>query len=201
LSKARETAPKAGRIEVRRATIADAAAVARLIEPGFVRHIAPTLSIVGRVAFRMYVTEKALRARLGAGAVAWCAVAAASAGHSDSDDQGAIVGYAELRGSDGAAGGIDHLSLLFSAVTRHRQGIARQLLDTIVRHRRSTTPGAGRLTVNASAFALPIYERLGFVRSAADTEEGGIVATPMCLELDPAAMASAASRAAARRTD
>lgn len=178
LSKACEATRPTGSVRVRRATTDDAGPVARLIEPGFLQHIAPTLSIVGRVAFRMYVTEKALRERLAAGAIAWCA---------EASGEDAVIGYAELRGADGHAGGSDHLSLLFTAVAYHRQGIARRLLDTIIGHRREVAPSAGPLTVNASAFALPIYERLGFVRHAAATEEDGIVATPMQLEHHPRA--------------
>lgn len=157
---------------VRRADIADARAVARLIEPAFVRHIAPTLSTVGQVAFRLYVTEKALRDRLGVGAVAWCAT----------PDQGAgLLGYAELRGRDGAADGIDHLTLLFTAVEHQGQGIARRLLAAVISHLAAADPPVTSLTVNASAYAVPIYQRLGFVRSAAATEFDGIVATPMRL--------------------
>jgi ribosomal protein S18 acetylase RimI-like enzyme len=174
LSKASDPA---GQIDIRRAVTADAGAVARLIEPAFVRFIAPALSTVGQVAFRLYVTNKALRARLGDGAVAWCAVVTGL----DGDEQ--LVGYAELRGRDGAPHGIVHLTLLFTAVDRQSQGIARQLLAAVVAHLSAADPPVTSLTVNASAYALPIYERLGFVRISADTEEGGIVATPMRLDL------------------
>ncbi len=162
----------ADRLVVRRADRADAGAVARLIEPAFVRFIAPTLSTVGQVAFRLYVTEKALRARLGEGAVAWCATPR---------DEAALLGYAELRGRDGAPDGLDHLTLLFTAVEHQGQGIARRLLAAVTGHLAGADPPVTSLTVNASAYAVPIYERLGFVRSAAATEAAGIVATPMLL--------------------
>jgi GNAT superfamily N-acetyltransferase len=176
LSTASDRAAAACQLVVRRADIADARAVARLIEPAFVRFIAPSLSTVGQVAFRLYVTEKALRARLREGAVAWCAM---------SGDDAGPYGYAELRGSDGSTGGIDHLTLLFTSVDHQGRGIARRLLDTIVAHLRRTEPPVATLTVNASAYALPIYERLGFVRSSDAAERDGIVATPMRLTLPP----------------
>jgi GNAT superfamily N-acetyltransferase len=166
-----------------RAEPADARKIARLIEPGFARFIAPTLSLVGQVAFRMYVTEKALRERLQQGAVAWCAIEA-----------GDYLGYAELRGRDGRPNGIDHLTLLFTSVEHQGRGIARRLLETATVHLRSADPPVDELTVNASAFALPVYERLGFVPTAAASEFDGIVATPMRLELSPA-LPSAASPA------
>jgi GNAT superfamily N-acetyltransferase len=155
-----------------RAAAADAAAIARLIEPGFARFIAPTLGAVGRVAFRLYVTEKALRTRLQQGAVAWCALHEATA-----------VGYAELRGRDGRPDGIDHLTLLFTAVEHQGQGIARCLMRTVRAHLAAADPPVGELTVNASAHALPIYARLGFHPTAAAGELDGIVATPMRLVL------------------
>jgi GNAT superfamily N-acetyltransferase len=190
LSKESEAGSPADAITIRRASVADAGAAARLIEPAFVRFIAPTLSTVGRVAFRLYVTEKALRARLKGGAVAWCAVDVGS---------DVLAGYAELGGRDGTPGGIDHLTLLFTALDRQGQGVARRLLAAATAHLGTAEPPVRQLTVNASAFALPIYERLGFVRSAANTEEGGIVATPMLYDLGRRRTSTAEARAGASR--
>ncbi len=167
-------------LAVVRATPADAAAVARLIEPGFARFIAPTLGDVGRVAFRLYVTEKALRSRLEQGSVAWCAVQEATA-----------VGYAELGCRDDRPDGIDHLTLLFTAVEHQGRGIARCLIRTVTAHLLAADPPVGDLTVNASVYALPIYERLGFRPIAAVGEQDGIIATPMRLVLTPASPSAA----------
>lgn len=163
--------------------------MARLIEPGFARFIAPTLGPVGQVAFRLYVTEKALRQRLGQGAVAWCAIEAAT-----------VVGFAELRGRDGRPDGIDHLTLLFTAVEQQGRGIARRLLETVTAHLAAADPPVAALTVNASAYALPVYERLGFRPTGEAGEADGIVATPMRLEFSPASpsAASPAPRPAAK---
>ncbi len=170
-----------------RAEPGDARAIARLIEPGFARFIAPTLSLVGQVAFRMYVTEKALRCRLQEGAVAWCALEAA-----------AVVGYAELRGRDGRPDGVDHLTLLFTAVEHQGRGIARRLLETVTAHLRAADPPVDALTVNASAHALPAYQRLGFRATGAAGELDGIVATPLRLDLTPASPSAASPAPQAR---
>lgn len=154
---------------------ADAGAIARLIEPGFARHIAPVLGQVGRVAFRLYVTEKALRQRLDTGAVGFCA-----------RQSEALVGYAELRGRDGRIDGLDHLTLLFVAVDLQGRGIARCLLDAVRGRLAVARPPVTDLTVNASAYAVPVYHRLGFRPTGGAGEFDGIVATPMRLELDPA---------------
>jgi len=174
---------EAQRVLVRRARSADAAAVARLIEPGFARFIAPELGSAGRVAFRLYVTEKALRIRLARGVVAWCAV-------SKTDDP-PFAGYAELSGPAGRPAGTDHLTLLFTAVEQQGRGIARSLLATVIDHLRHAHPPVTSLTVNASAYAVPIYRRLGFRTTDPATESDGILATPMRLSLDPASPSAA----------
>ena len=46
-------------------------------------------------------------------------------------------------------------------------------------------PPIADLTVNASAYAVPIYHRLGFRATGEAGEFQGVVATPMRLELDP----------------
>lgn len=190
LSKASDTGRAV--VVVRRAEVDDARAVARLIEPAFVRFIAPTLSTVGQVAFRLYVTEKALRARLRDGAAAWCATWS---------DMSELCGYAELRGSDGSTAGIDHLTLLFTSVEHQGKGIARRLLDVVVTHLRHAEPPVAALTVNASTHALPIYERLGFERTSEAVEQDGIAATPMCRLLSPPSARDRAVMTAAAQMD
>lgn len=157
---------------IARAGPADAGTIARLIEPAFARHIAPVLGSVGRVAFRLYVTEKALRHRLGEGATGFRATF----------DE-ALVGYAELCGRDGRIDGIDHLALLFTAVDLQGRGIARHLLAAVQEHLAAACPPVTDLTVNASAYAVPAYHRLGFRPTGEAGRLQDIVATPMRLEL------------------
>ncbi len=175
MSKASETAPL---VRLRRAAIADARSVARMIEPAFARFVAPTLGLAGQVAFRMYVTERALRERLGGGSVAWCAVT--------DEDEPTLVGYAELRGPAARPAGTLHLTLLFTNVDWHGNGIARRLIGAVTDHLLAADPPVRRLTVNASAYAVPIYARLGFEIDGEDTAgEDGIIASPMRLQLGP----------------
>ena len=176
----------ATRFCLRRATAADARGVARLIEPGFARFVASDFGIAGQVAFRMYVTERALRERLGAGAIAWCAETC--------EDEPALVGYAELRGPAGRPSGTLHLTLLFTHVDWHGHGIARRLLGAVTEHLLAADPPVHRLTVNASAYARPIYARLGFDTEGDDLiGEDGISGSPMRLDLDPSAAADEAA--------
>ena len=143
-------------VHITRAGRDDAAPAARLIEHVFARDLAPDMTAVGRVAFRLYVTEKALAARLAAGCAAWGARPAAG------DTAGALLGYLELCGRDGRADGLDHLSLLFVAGQYQRQGIGRRLLDAALRHLAEARPTVTALSVDAAPSAMPVYERLGF---------------------------------------
>lgn len=141
---------------IERARPGDAAAIARLIEAAFARDVAPGMSSVGRVAFRLFVTEKALRLRLARGAVAWCAWHRAPAGDLT------LAGYVELRGRDGTVDGIDHLSLLFVGIDHQGRGLARELLATVKHHFRRARPPVVELSVQAAPSAMPVYRRLGF---------------------------------------
>ena len=159
-------------IIVRERSEADIGAVAAMIERGFVRHIEAELEVVGQVAFRMYVTGKALRQRCREGAVGFVA-----------ELDGNIVGYAELRDSSGPAAGYDHLTLLFTDPDHLRIGIARALLGRVRRFLAEHAPDLSAITVNASRYAMPAYRALGFVPVHEETEHKGIIHTPMRLVL------------------
>lgn len=158
---------EAAAITVRRAVPADARPAARMIDASFSRFVAPSLDVATRVAIRLFMTERALRERLEKGAVAWCVLVPGGEG-----EAAAMAGYAELRGRRDELGqGKDHLSLLFTAVDRQGQGMARRLMAAVDRHLLAASPPIRTLSVNASAFAVPAYERLGF-RLVAMADDG-----------------------------
>jgi GNAT superfamily N-acetyltransferase len=157
--------------------------VARLIEAGFARSIAPDYDAAGRVAFRMYAHARAIHARLVEGALGLVAEAA-----------GAIVGYAELQGAGRVLAGRDHLSLLFVAPEWQRQGVARRLLAGAVARLRLLRDPPPALTVNAAPGALPAYRRLGFVATGPEAVIDGVRAVPMRLPLGGSAEPAPAQR-------
>jgi len=146
-------------IAVRPATVDDCPAAARMIEAGFALQVAPEMDAEGQATFRSTADVWALAERLRSGNRAWVAVA----------DE-AVVGYAERGGT--------HLLLLFVDPGHQRRGIARALLRSV-----SDGLSGGPLTVNASAYARPIYNRLGFRPTGPTFTQGGISATPMALAL------------------
>jgi len=68
---------------------------------------------------------------------------------------GRIVGV--LRGRPG------RLHSLFVRASRHRQGIGRRLMERLERETR--TAGLDKITMQATLYAVPFYQRLGYVRS------------------------------------
>jgi ATP-dependent helicase HrpA len=163
-------------VRVRRAVVADVAAIAALIEAAFSHAIAADFDPAGRVAFRMYATERAIRDRLSGGALGLVATAA-----------GRVVAYAEVQGAGRVLAGRDHLSLLFTDLAFQRQGVAGALLAAIRERLRRLPEPPRRLTVHAAPGAVPAYLGLGFLPTGAETLRDGFRFVPMVLRLGPPA--------------
>ena len=67
-----------------------------------------------------------------------------------------------------------HVALFFVDGSFHKRGIGRSLWNTVLESNISDT-----ITVNSSLFAVPVYEKLGFVQNGAAQEEAGIRYVPM----------------------
>lgn len=147
-------------------------AASALIAAGFERTIAADLDSVGRVAFRMYVAERSIAARLAGGALGLVAVEA-----------GIVVAYAEVQGRGRQLAGRDHLSLLFVAPARQRRGIGRRMLAEIVRQTSALPRSPRSLSVHAAPSAVPAYRRLGFRPTGPIVRQDGLRFMPMVLRL------------------
>ena len=71
----------------------------------------------------------------------------------------------------------NYLYSLFTDAEFHRRGVARKLWERALRDIRES--GYEEVTVKASNYAVPAYERLGFVCTGPREEEKGIVSNPM----------------------
>jgi GNAT superfamily N-acetyltransferase len=71
-----------------------------------------------------------------------------------------------------------HISLLFVAKAYQRKGIARDLTNEMVRCISQMTE-TQELTVNSSPYALPVYQKLGFVPAGPEQTLNGMRFTPM----------------------
>jgi len=90
--------------------------------------------------------------------------------HVAENDDG-IMGVVSIRKNS-------HLYHLFVAETHQRRGLAKALWEkamTEALHRGNP----GEFTVNSSQYALPVYERLGFVAQSRPITKHGVTYTPM----------------------
>lgn len=78
-----------------------------------------------------------------------------------------------------------HLHHLFVAGARHGRGIGRRLWETARDDSLLHSPGLRAFTVNASSFAVPVYERFGFNRDGGALVKNGIRSWPMTLQIIP----------------
>ena len=85
-----------------------------------------------------------------------------------------IVGFAGVRDRS-------HLFHMFVDRRWHRQGVARRLWE-VARAAAIEAGGSGNFTVNASNYAVPVYEAMGFVRTGPTQEAKGMVFNPMALQ-------------------
>lgn len=73
-----------------------------------------------------------------------------------------------------------HLYHLFVAEQFHRKGIAKKLWQ-LAMNECLDDGNTGEFTVNSSAYALGVYEKLGFVAQSGPQEKNGVVFYPMKL--------------------
>ena len=149
-------------IEVRDATVADAGQISALLTALAEEFIVGEFSEQGRVhllaQFGVTEMEKRLHAREYRFQVA--------------EDGTVLAGVVGVRGGT-------HLYSLFVAKSHQRAGLARRLWELARLDASRGRNAAGRFTVNASSYAVPAYERLGFHRVGPVKEANGVRFQPM----------------------
>jgi GNAT superfamily N-acetyltransferase len=90
------------------------------------------------------------------------------------EQSGDLVGVSALRG-------LSHLHYLFVARRHQRRGLGRRLWRA-VQEACLRIGYRGPITVNSSAYAVPVYERFGFVRCGPPQHEHGVVHYPLLLK-------------------
>ncbi|QNA88842.1 GNAT family N-acetyltransferase [Massilia sp. Dwa41.01b] len=144
---------------------ADLTAVARLLRASASEFIVHESSPEGAATFLRENDEDGLRGYLAQGYAYHVAC-----------DGDALAGFVAMRGND-------HLFHLFVDKRWHGQGLARRLW-LAARDAALARGGSGSFTVNASNFAMPVYERFGFVRTAPTQCVKGLYFNPMRLTQD-----------------
>jgi GNAT superfamily N-acetyltransferase len=93
------------------------------------------------------------------------------------DRDGVMAGAAALRHDN-------HLFHLFVSPAWQRQGVATQLWREVLRYAKQQGREGRPFAVNATPYAVPFYERMGFKVSGARVETRGIAFIPMSREAD-----------------
>jgi GNAT superfamily N-acetyltransferase len=143
----------------------DILAVSKLLARVFNEFIAPEYSSQGIQAFHRYIQPTELLARQQKHHFALICVA-----------RDRIVGVIEVRNCN-------HISLLFVAPEFQRRGIAKELFRRALQICLSRKPFLLQISVNSSAYAVPIYEKLGFRQTGEKQIINGIGFIPMMLKL------------------
>ncbi len=149
--------------QIRPATAADHTAISALLLPLVDKFIAPDCTPEGSALLRESMQPEAILAYLHADYRYWLA----------EDNQG-LAGVIAVKGQN-------HLYHLFVAERAQGQGLARKLWASLL----ANCPEQDEFTVNASLYALPMYQHLGFVAEQGQRERMGIVDVPMRLILRP----------------
>ena len=71
-----------------------------------------------------------------------------------------------------------HICLFFVDKTSQGKGIGKKLMAIVIENNENSF-----ITVNSSRYAVPIYEKLGFVKMEEEKEQDGLKFTPMKLIL------------------
>ena len=71
-----------------------------------------------------------------------------------------------------------HINLFFVDKSSQAKGIGKKLMSVIVNDNENSY-----ITVNSSRYAVPIYEKIGFVKTEEEKEQDGLKFTPMKLIL------------------
>lgn len=146
-------------IRIRVATVADAERISTLLAGLAEEFIVGDFSAAGRQHLTNEFGVEAVASRL----------ASADYRFHLAETAAGLAGVVAMRGDQ-------HLYLLFVERSWHRKGLARRLWDVA---RDGAPAGVARFTVNASAYAVPAYERLGFRQVGAPQERSGVRFQPM----------------------
>ena len=142
-------------------------AVSDLAQRTFDAFVGPDFTEEGVTAYSTYAAPPALRARQTSDHFTLVALV-----------DGELAGMIEFRRNE-------HLSMLFVDPAFHRRGVARRLYEEAVARVLRDNPVVDEVTVNASRYAVPAYEKLGFSVTGQEQTVNGIIFVPMAAALTP----------------
>ncbi|MGE5389578.1 MAG: GNAT family N-acetyltransferase [Deltaproteobacteria bacterium] len=152
-------------MEIRPVKAEEIAPACELVMRCFNAFIAPGYSLAGCQEFTSFADPAAMRERIAKSSFVLAAI-----------NEDMIIGMIEIRGQY-------HVALFDVDPDHQRQGIGRRLMDAAIERCRQFRPNLERITVNSAPGAVVVYQRLGFIATAAEQETNGIRYVPMELIL------------------
>lgn len=149
---------------IRTATINDAAAISQLVTESAEQFFVHDFTTEGLAKFKADFSEEHVREKLNSTEFAYYVA----------EIEGDIIAVCSIRNNS-------HLYNLFTRADYQRKGVARELWQHVVNELKRD--GVNSVTVNASNYAVPAYEKLGFVRVGEMKVFAWIPFNPMVNEL------------------
>lgn len=136
-------------------------AVCNLVARTFNEFIAPEFSEQGIDEFFKYSNPRDFEKRSESGYSSMLA---------EYDDR--IAGMIELKGRS-------HISMLYVEKTFHKKGVAKELIRAALSNLSLENHYDTDITVNSSRYAVPFYEKLGFIQFEEEKTIYGVIHVPM----------------------
>lgn len=138
--------------------------VCNLVAKSFNEFIAPEFSDEGIEEFFKYSNPREFKKRSESGYFSMVA-----------KSQDKLAGMIEVKGDS-------HISMLYVDRAFHRKGIAKILVKQALERISSEKNISGDITVNSSRYAVPFYERLGFLQFEEEKSIYGVIHIPMIVK-------------------
>ena len=138
--------------------------VCNLVARSFNEFIAPEFSEEGIEEFFKYANPREFKKRSESGYFSMIA-----------ESESTIVGVIEINNSR-------HISMLFVEKDHHKKGIAKNLIKNSFGELRAEKKQIDAITVNSSRYAVPFYEKLGFLQYEEEKTIYGVIHIPMMVK-------------------
>lgn len=138
--------------------------VCNLVARSFNEFIAPEFSEEGIEEFFKYSNPREFNKRSESGYFSMVA-----------ESQDKLAGMIEIKGNN-------HISMLYVDKSYHRKGIAKGLIGNALEEINANNKIFDDITVNSSRYAVPFYEKLGFIQFEEENSINGIIHIPMIVK-------------------
>jgi len=138
--------------------------VCNLVARSFNEFIAPEFSEKGIEEFYKYSNPREFLKRAESGYFSMV-----------SETDGKLAGVIEFKGNK-------HISMLYVDKAFHKKGVAKELIRIALEEVTSSRGNHGNITVNSSRYAVPFYEKLGFIQFEEEKTIYGVFHIPMIVK-------------------